>query len=93
MLKMSKNAKLNGVLNEIYEDLQELGINEVKRYKKEFKHLTDYNIVEYGNVLIYYDDIKEMYKRHGYRTMEKMSNNKVWETYKRQVGYVARVYF
>ena len=93
MLKMSKNAKLNGVLNEIYEDLQELGESEVKRYKKEFKYLTDYNIVEYGNVLIYYDDIKEMYKRHGYKTMEKMSNNKVWETYKRQVGYVARFYF
>lgn len=93
MLKMSKNAKLNGVLNEIYEDLQELGESEVKRYKKEFKYLTDYNIVQYGNVLIYYDDIREMYKRHGYRTMEKMSNDKVWETYKRQVGYVARFYF
>lgn len=90
---MSKNAKLNGVLNEIYEDLQELGESEVKRYKKEFKYLTDYNIVQYGNVLIYYDDIREMYKRHGYRTMEKMSNDKVWETYKRQVGYVARFYF
>ena len=90
---MSKNAKLNGVLNEIYEDLQELGENEVKRYKKEFKYIPDYNIVEYGNVLIYYDDIKEMYKRHGYKTMERMSNDKVWETYKRQVGYVARVYF
>lgn len=90
---MSKNAKLNGILNEIYEDLQKLGESEVKRYKKEFKCLTDYNIVQYGSVLIYYDDIKEMYKRHGYKTMEKMSNDKVWETYKRQVGYVARFYF
>lgn len=91
MKKFSKNVKLNTVLMEIYEDLKELGIDEVKRYKDEFKHETDYNIAQYGNLLIYYADIKEFYKNAGYKSIEKMSDSKVWDIYKRQVGYVARI--
>ena len=90
MKKFSKNKKLNGVLNDILDSLKELGLEEVKRYYKEFRNYKDYNIVEYGNLLIYYDDIRELYKSNGYKSIEKMSDNKVWETYKRQVGYVAR---
>lgn len=78
MEKFSKNKKLNGVLNNILESLQELGA-----YK-------DYNLVEYGDLLIYYEDIRELYKSNGYKNIDKMSDSKVWETYKRQVGYVAR---
>lgn len=91
MKKFSKNVKLNTVLMGIYEDLKELGIDEVKRYREEFKHETDYNIAQYGNLLIYYADIKEFYKNAGYKSIEKMSDSKIWETYKRQVGYVARI--
>lgn len=91
MKKFSKNVKLNKVLMGIYEDLKELGIDEVKRYKDEFKHEPDYNIAQYGNLLIYYYDIKEMYKNAGYKSIEKMSDSKVWDIYKRQVGYVARI--
>lgn len=90
MKKFSKNVKLNTVLMGIYEDLKELGIEEVKRYKDEFKHETDYNIAQYGNLLIYYADIREFYKNAGYKSIEKMSDSKVWDIYKRQVGYVAR---
>lgn len=91
MEKFSKNKKLNGVLNDILDSLKELGLEEVTRYYKEFKEYKDYNIVEYGNLLIYYDDIRELYKSNGYKSLDKMSNNKIWETYKRQVGYVARL--
>ena len=42
-------------------------------------------------MLIYYEDIRELYKSNGYKSIDKMSDNKVWETYKRQVGYVARL--
>lgn len=91
MKKFSKNVKLNTVLMGIYEDLKELGIDEVKRYKDEFKNETDYNIAQYGNLLIYYADIKEFYKNAGYKSFEKMSDSKVWDIYKRQVGYVARI--
>lgn len=90
MKKFSKNVKLNTVLNGIYEDLKEFGVEEVKRYRDEFKHEPDFNIAQYGNMLMYYYDIKEFYKNAGYKSMEKMSDSKVWEIYKRQVGYVAR---
>ena len=91
MRKFSKNVKLNTVLMGIYEDLKELGIEEVKRYMGEFKHETDYNIAQYGNMLIYFYDIREFYKNAGYKSMEKMSDGKIWDIYKRQVGYVARI--
>ena len=87
-MKYSKNKKLNGVLNEIEGQLLELGLDEVKRYYDEFKCESDYNIVQYGNLLIYYCDVQEMYKENGYKT--KFSDNKIWEIYKHQVGYVTR---
>lgn len=91
MKKFSKNKKLNNALNGIYEDLKEFGVEEVKRYMGEFKHESDYNIAQYGNMLIYFYDIREFYKNAGYKSIEKMSDGKIWEIYKRQVGYVARI--
>lgn len=89
MKKFSKNQKLNNILNAIYDQLQEFGIEEIKRYKKEFKNESDYNIVQYGNLLIYYADVQELYKKAGYKS--KFSDFKIWEIYKRQVGYIARI--
>ena len=91
MEKFSKNKKLNGVLNDILDSLKDLGLEEVKRYYKDFRAYKDYNIVEYGNLLISYEDIRELYKSNGYKSVDKMSDIKVWETYKRQVGYVVRL--
>lgn len=90
MKKFSKNVKLNTVLMGIYEDLQELGINEIKRYYNDYKFEPDFNIAQYGNMLIYFYDIRKFYKNAGYKSMEKMSDGKIWDIYKRQVGYVAR---
>ena len=90
MKKFSVNVKLNAVLTEIFNDLQEMGVNEVRRYVREFWYERDYNIVQYGNLLIYYSDVREMYKRAGYKSMDKMSDSKIWEVYKGQVGYMAR---
>ena len=88
MKNLSKNKKLNKVLNKIYEDMLDFGKNEVLRYKKEFPYEIDYNIYQYGNMLIYNDDIKELYKKAGYK-----SKINYTEVYKRQVGYIARNYF
>lgn len=92
MIKFSQNKKTNGVLNGIYEDLMELGLGEVKHYYNEFKgQEVDYNLAQYGNLLIYYYDIREFYKKYGYTsTIDKMSDARLWDTYKRQVGYVTR---
>ena len=90
MKKYSKNKKLNEVLSRIERQLLELGLDEVKHYKKSFPNEIDYNIAQYGSVLVFYSDVKQMYKDCGYKSLEKMSDEKVWEIYKRQVGYVAR---
>lgn len=96
MKTFSVNPKLNGVLNEIYADLlaisdtEEQSRNEVKRYCTEFSRVTDCNLAQYGNVLIYYYQVRDMYTKHGYKSMDKMSDNKVWSIYLQQVGYVAR---
>lgn len=95
--KFSQNKKTNGVLNEIYNDLLEIHDTEeesrsdIKRYCKEFSRLADCNLVEYGNLLICYSDVRAMYRKHGYKSLDKLNDSKVWDIYKRQVGYVARL--
>ena len=92
-IKFSKNAKLNAALKGIYEDLQELGSEKVARYKKEFKNEPDFNLAQYGNMIVYYHDIYTFYRNCGYKTTDKYSTDKIWQTYLRQVGYIARHYF
>lgn len=95
--RFSQNKKTNGVLNEIYNDLltmcdtEEQSRKEIKRYRREFPRVTDCNIAQYGNVLIYYYQVREMYEKHGYKSMSRMSDKAVWDCYLRQVGYVARL--
>ena len=91
-MKYSKNVKLNTVLNQIENDLICLGLPEIKRYMKEFQNEPDYNIAEYGNMMIYYSQIRGMYLDAGYKTfsISRISNTKMWNIYKRQIGYVAR---
>lgn len=96
MEKYSKNKKLNGVLNDIREqllsihDTEDESRKEIAHYKREFPKEIDFNLAQYGNLLIYYYDVRAMYARHGYKSIVRMSDAEVWETYKRQVGYVAR---
>ena len=90
MNKYSKNKKLESALSRIERQLLEIGLDEVKHYKESFPNEIDYNIAQYGSVLVYYSDVKQMYKDCGYKSLEKMSDEKVWEIYKRQVGYVVR---
>lgn len=90
MKKFSKNKKLNGVLTEIAESLKEFGLDEVKRYMQEFKTESDYNIAQYGNLLVYYNDVRSLYQNNGYQSIKKYSDSKLWDIYKRQVGYIAR---
>ena len=90
MNKYSKNNKLNKVLTEIENDLLDLGINEVRRYYNTFKNEVDFNIVQYGNMLIYYNEIYDFYRSCGYKTTDKMTTDKIWDLYKNQVGYVAK---
>lgn len=91
-MKYSKNTKLNTVLNQIENQLTYLELPEIARYMKDFPNEPDYNLAQYGNMLFYYSEIRKMYINAGYKTFEnnKISDSKMWEIYKRQVGYVAR---
>ena len=87
MTKYSSNKKTNAVLNCIEQQLQDLGIEEIKHYKQEFPNELDYNLVQYGCLLVYYEDIRQMYITAGYKA-ENWSNEKLWQSYKRQVRYI-----
>ena len=88
----SKNVKLNTVLNQIEEHLNYLELSEIAHYMKEFPNEPDYNIAQYGNMLIYYQDIRKMYISAGYKSFmgNRISDTSMWNIYKSQVGYVAR---
>ena len=93
MIKFSSNKKTNAILTSIYEELQELGVEEIKRYKKEFPFEIDYNLFSYGNLTIYTWDIMKAYEKAGYKVNFEKDGNKFVEAYKRQVGYIATKYF
>lgn len=94
----SKNKKLNNALGQIAVQLLEMcsryieSLEQIQHYYAEFPKEADYNIVQYGNLLVYYYDIREFYKNCGYsvKGVNRRSNAEIWDLYKRQVGYVAR---
>jgi len=96
MKKYSKNKKLNTLLTGIEQQLFQMcdtkkeSLNEIKRYMQDFKNKVDYNLAQYGNLIIYYSDVRKFYKRCGYKSIDNFSDGKIWEVYKRQVGFVAR---
>ena len=93
-IKFSQNAKLNKVLNDIYDSLLSIhdtkseSIAEIKHYKDNFPEELDYNLYQYGNLIIYDGDIKDLYK--DYKSLHKSSVESIRNIYKRQVGYVVR---
>lgn len=93
-ISFSKNAKLNKVLNAIYMDLLSIhgteveSIQEIARYRDSFPKEADFNLYQYGNLLIWDGDIVELYK--DYKSLKKASTDKIRTIYKKQVGYVAR---
>lgn len=97
-LEFSPNRKLNTLLSDIRDsiidrfDSEEDMFVEIARYKNDFKREPDFNFVQYGNLLVYYDDVRDFYKSAGYAdsTINKMSDDEIWDLYKRQVGYVLR---
>lgn len=95
MNKYSKNRKLNDLLLSIEEDLlsmednREIAISEMKRYMKAFPKEPDYNIAQYGRLLISSYQVRELLTSCGYAE-QRVSDDEIWERYKHQVGYVAR---
>lgn len=51
------------------EDREQI-VNELRRYKKEFPNVLDYNYYKYGNILSYYSQIAEFYRKNGLHPSE-----------------------
>lgn len=94
-MKYSVNPKLNAVLQSIEDDLfsmeesKEICLSEMKRYMREFPNEPDYNLAQYGRLLVSSYQVRELYEACGY-VPDKRSDDKVWRTYLEQVGYVVR---
>lgn len=63
--------------------------NEIQRYKREFPREIDYNIAMNGNVLIYYYQVREWFKKLGFKSESKMSDQALWSWYKWYIGRAA----
>ena len=96
MKKYSINPKLNKCLNGIEVALLSIldtkaeSLEQIRAYVNEFKKEPDYNIDQHGNVLYTYAGIRDFYHNCGYKSMDNMSDDRLWATYLHQVGYVAR---
>lgn len=95
MNKYSANSKANSVMLSIEEslltmcDTEEESLIDIVRYKKEFPNLPDYGLYKNGNLLIYDDDIRELYTDNGYKYTKKLPAEKLRAIYRRHVGQVA----
>lgn len=60
------NTLVKAIKDYILEDEnKEEVINELRRYKREFPSVLDYNWYKYGNILPYYSQIEEFYRKNG----------------------------
>lgn len=96
MKKYSVNPKLNKCLNGIEAALLSIldtkaeSLEQIRAYVNEYRREPDCNIVQHGNVLYTYAGIRDFYRNRGYKSMDNMSDGRLWATYLHQVGYVAR---
>ena len=101
MKHFSNNPKYNAVANEILSSLLSIhdteteSRNEIEHYRKAFPGEPDFNLAEYGNLLIYYSDIRDMFRKCGYSEnhLKRIPDFKLWTMYRYRVGYVVRVAF
>ncbi len=91
-MKFSNNTKFNNLLCKIEEQIKqtESWETEIVRYYTEFQREPDYNFAQYGNLLIYYKDIRDFFVSCGYKSVQNIKDNEIWELYKSQVGHVIR---
>jgi uncharacterized membrane-anchored protein YjiN (DUF445 family) len=63
----AQSKKVEAIAQYILEDEnKEEIIAELKRYKREFFNIPDYNYYRYGKILPYYPQIRDFYKEHGF---------------------------
>ena len=67
MDKRARKELVDAIAEYILEDEnKEEVIAELRRYKREFRNIPDYNYYRYGNILPYYSQIRDFYKQNGF---------------------------
>lgn len=79
------------VYKEIEDALLEMGIDEIVRYARDFAAEPDFNIVQMGCLLAYYSNVRDMYMEHGAEHVAEMSDDELWQYYRWNVGYIAKI--
>ena len=96
MNKYSPNKKLETCLCHIEQALLKMqntpaeSVNNIRRYVKTFPNEPDHNLVQFGNLMVSSRQVREFYRDCGYKSMRNEPDDKIWATYLKQVGYVAR---
>lgn len=63
----AQSEKVQAIAEYILEDEnKEEMVAELKRYKREFWNIPDYNYYRYGNILPYYSQIRDFYIKHDF---------------------------
>ena len=71
MDKRARKELVDAIAEYILEDEnKEEVIAELRRYKREFRNIPDYNYYRYGKMLPYYSQIREFYEKHGFACNE-----------------------
>lgn len=73
--KTQGSAFTRAIREDCYDFFDLMGVEEVRHYMGAFPRNTDYNLVDYGCMRVYYDDIRDLFEQCG--------NNRIKETYKR----------
>ena len=87
--RICTNAKRNRLLNDLFSDIIDKMTNydeddelleDLRRYKANFPNEIDYNYAQYGNLSIYFDDVREQFEKFGYNT-KRINNDTIWKMY------------
>lgn len=88
--RICTNAKRNRLLNDLFSDIIDKMTNydeddelleDLRRYKENFPNEIDYNYAQYGNLNIYYYEVRDLFEKFGYNT-KRISDTKIWEMYR-----------
>lgn len=77
----------NKVLNEFYNVLLDINIDEIKKYYDKYNDKIDYNITTLINKNI--EDIKQIYN-NCYHFVNEWGNDGLYNNYKNDIGYLTR---
>lgn len=95
-LKYLQKKACNSIKEDLLEmcDSKEGSLDEIRRYYHSFPDEPDYNIAQYGNLLVYYEQVRKFYDQCGYNTygfkLEQYSDDAIWQLYKSHVGLAVR---